>query len=288
MKMNDYKLKRIAIFALIISVAHSISAKEAINPDKQVVYKTVDEIELRLHIFNPVGHKSTDQRSGIVFFFGGGWTGGNPSQFYQHAVRFAEKGYVAMSAEYRVRGKHQTSPFECVKDGKSAVRWIRQHAADLGIDPERIVSAGGSAGGHVAACTGVIQGHEEEGEESSISSLPNAMILYNPVIDTTEKGYGIEKVGQDRKTEISPCHHVRPGLPPTLVFHGTKDTTVPFENVERFTKLMNQEGNTCVLVPFNGKGHGFFNGSFFRERNGDDDFNTTMEKSLEFLSSTKW
>ncbi|MEO1994912.1 MAG: alpha/beta hydrolase [Planctomycetaceae bacterium] len=115
-----------------------------------------------------------------------------------------------MSADYRVIRKHKTTPFECVKDGKSAVRWIRQHAAELGVDPDRIVAAGGSAGGHVAAYTGVIQGHEEEGEDANISSLPDAMILYNPVIDTTEEGYGVSKVGQGKvvsTTQVGGLHH---------------------------------------------------------------------------------
>ena len=112
------------------------------------------------------------------------------------------------------------------------------------------------------------------------------MILHNPVIDTTERGYGLKEVGETRKLEISPCHHVRKGIPPTLIFHGTADKTVPFENVERFTKLMKDAGNICTLVHFNGKGHGFFNGSFFRPNNGDDDFNATMQKSMDFLVTT--
>lgn len=273
-------MRQITTMALLLMFTCTAFAKEKITPDKQVVYKA----ELKLHIFNPKGHKSIDKRPAIVFFFGGGWMGGTPRQFYQQAKNFADLGFVAMSAEYRVINKHKTTPFECVKDGKSAVRWIRQHAAKLGVDPDRIVSAGGSAGGHVAACTGVIPGHDEEGEDLSISSLPNAMILYNPVIDTTEKGYGLARVGEERKTDISPCHHVRKGIPPTLVFHGTADTTVPFENVERFTKLMKDAGNKCILVPFEKKGHGFFNGSFFRPKNGDDDYNKCMGKSIEFLS----
>jgi dipeptidyl aminopeptidase/acylaminoacyl peptidase len=112
------------------------------------------------------------------------------------------------------------------------------------------------------------------------------MILFNPVIDTTEKGYGVEKVGEARKTEISPCHHVRPGIPPTLIFHGTSDTTVPFENVERFTTLMTEAGNHCKLVAFEGRVHGFFNGSFFRPENKDEDYQATMNASLEFLKET--
>lgn len=73
---------------------------------------------------------------------------------------------------------------------------------------------------------------------------------------------------------------------PQKTFYGTADKTVPFENVERFTKLMKDAGNICTLVPFNGKGHGFFNGSFFRPNNGDDDFNTTMQMSMDFLVTT--
>ena len=264
-------------------LSSSTYAKDRIEPTKTLPYKKLGKIELKLHVFNPENHKPTDKRPAIVFFFGGGWMGGTPTQFYQQAKRFADYGFVSMSAEYRVSTRHKTTPFECVKDGKSAVRWIRQHAVELGVDPDRIVAAGGSAGGHIAACTGIIQGHEEEGEDSSISALPNAMILFNPVIDTTEKGYGMSNIGRDRKTEISPCHHIQKGIPPTLVFHGTADKTVPFENVERFTKLMKENGNTCILVPFQGKDHGFFNGSHFRPINGDADFNITMDKSINFL-----
>ena len=90
---------------------------------------------------------------------------------------------VAICAEYRIKSKHGTTPFECVDDGKSAVRWIREHADDLGIDPNKIVAAGGSAGGHVAACTAVINGYETNSENMDISSKPNALVLFNPVID---------------------------------------------------------------------------------------------------------
>jgi acetyl esterase len=277
------------ILALLaaVSLASAARAEETPAPDKTVPYKEVAGERggpLHLDVFLPEGHQATDKRPAIVFFFGGGWTGGSTKQFYQQARDFAKLGWVAASADYRTAKSHGTTPFECVQDGKSAIRWMREHADELGIDGDKIVAAGGSAGGHVAACTGVIEGHDEPGEDLGISSVPNAMILSNPVIDTTEAGYGISKVGEGRKTEISPCHQVRKGLPPTMVVHGTADTTVPFENAERFTKLMNEAGNVCVLVPFEGKQHGFFNGSFFRARNGDGDYDIIMGKSLDFLS----
>lgn len=222
------------------------------------VYKTVGDVQLRIHIYEKEGRDRSQAAPAIVFFFGGGWVNGAPSQFYNHCEHLASEGMVAMSAEYRIFKTHGTSPFECVQDGKSAIRWVRANAERLGVDPRRVLAGGGSAGGHVAACTGVIEQHEEPGEDLAVSSVPDAMILFNPVIDTTAKGYGASKV-KGRETEISPCHHVRPDLPPTLIFHGTADTTVPFENIERFQRLMREAGNVCEVMPFEGKAHGFFN-----------------------------
>lgn len=258
------------------------SGAEDYAPDREVVYKTIGEVELKLHVFEPAGHQASDQRPAIVFFFGGGWNGGTPQQFYEQSRALADRGMVAMSAEYRVKSRNGTSPFECVKDGKSAIRWVRQHA--VGVDPNRIVASGGSAGGHVAACSGVIQGCEEQGEDLSVSSVPNAMILFNPVLDTTARGLGLRQVGEDRQTEISPCHHVKADIVPTIVFHGTADTTVPFENAERFTRLMKEADNVCQLGAFEGQKHGFFNGIIFRPKSTDlSGYEQTMEKSIIFL-----
>jgi len=275
---------RLSVSLLLIALTIPADAAE-ITPTRSFTYKSVGDVELKMDLFEPEGLKATDHRSAIVFFFGGGWSGGSTKQFYQQARAMADQGMVAFSADYRVKGRNKTTPFECVKDGKSAIRWVRQHAAELGIDPERIVASGGSAGGHVAACTGVIERHEEAGEHTSVSSVPNAMILFNPVLDTTEKGYGAKNFKPEQQTDISPCHHVRKGIVPTILFHGTADKTVPFENAERFTKLMQEAGNECVLVPFEGKDHGFFNGSFFRKSNGDADYDVTMKRSIEFLKA---
>lgn len=252
-------------------------------PDRSVIYKPVNGIELKMDVFEPREFKATDRRPAIVFLFGGGWNGGSTRQFYQQARAMAEQGMMAFSADYRVGSRNHTSPFECVKDGKSAVRWIREHAAKLWIDPDRIVAAGGSAGGHVAACTAVIAGHEEFAEKTTISSVPNAVILFNPVLDTTDKGYGAKKFKPEQQTDLSPCHHVHTGIVPMILFHGTADKTVPFENAERFARLMKEAGNVCVLVPFVGKDHGFFNGSHFRPGSDNADFNLTMTHSLGFL-----
>ncbi len=275
-------IKRLYFIPIAIIISLNITFAQDYVPHDKVVYKQTPQGELKLHIFYPEDFSVNDNRSAIVSFFGGGWVGGNPRQFYQQSTFYAKLGMVAISAEYRVKRFHKTSPFESVQDGKSAIRWVRQNANTLGVNPNQIVASGGSAGGHVAACTGVILGSEEPGEDVSISSVPNAMILFNPVLDTTEKGYGAEKV-KGREMEISPCHQVHENIPPCLIFHGTEDTTVPYENAARFEQLMKQKGNDCLLIPAFGAGHGFFNSSWFRKSNTDTFFKYTMYQSEVFL-----
>ena len=119
-----------------------------LTPDKMVVYKRVDDVELKLHIFEPPDRQANKPVPAIVFFFGGGWVGGTPTQFYHQCDYLASRGMMAISAEYRIKSKHGTTPFECVADGKSAIRWVRANAERLGINPDKIVAGGGSAGGH--------------------------------------------------------------------------------------------------------------------------------------------
>ena len=228
------------------------------EPDRTLVYKTAGDVKLALEVFLPPDHKPEASRPAIVFFFGGGWVGGSPKQFYPHCRYLASRGMVAVSAEYRVRNRHGTTPWDCVRDGKSAVRWVRANARQLGVDPKRIAAGGGSAGGHVAACTGTIDGLDEPGEDAAVPSRPDAMALFNPVIDTGPGGYGYSRLKEKYK-EISPVEHVEPGVPPTILFHGTGDTTVPLANCRDFQERMKKAGNRCELLTFEGASHGFFN-----------------------------
>jgi acetyl esterase/lipase len=245
---------------------------------REIVYKTVDEVELKLHLFEADGRDKSVRVPAIVFFFGGGWRAGTPEQFFPHCRHLASRGMVAISAEYRVKSRHGVTPFECVLDAKSALRWVRAHAEGLGIGPERVVAGGGSAGGHLAACAAAVEGLE--GEDPGASSMPNALVLFNPVVDTTREPIQAHGFG-DLAEKLSPVHHVRPGLPPTIIFHGIADTTVPFSTVEQFRDLMQQAGNRCELVGFAGKGHGFFNYG----RDGNEPYEETVQAMDVFLVS---
>ena len=228
------------------------------NPDKIVRYKTVGELELTLHVFNPPGHSNTALRPAIVFFFGGGWQGGTPTQFYKQSVYLASRGMVALCADYRTESKHGTPPEACVRDGKSALRWIRAHAAELGIDPQRVAAGGGSAGGQVAAATGTTQGFDEDGEDTSISCRPDALVLFNPVFDNGPGGYGHDRVKDDWEA-FSPMHNINTNTPPTIVFLGRRDGLVPVATAEAYKMRMEEVGARCDLHLYDGQPHGFFN-----------------------------
>src|SRR6185503_17153828 len=157
-------------------------------------YKRIGDANLAVHIFEPPGAKSN--RAAIVFFFGGGWTGGSPGQFEQHCRHFASRGMVAMTADYRVNSRHGVKPVTCVADAKSCLRWIRSNAARLGIDPHRVVAAGGSAGGHLAAATATLPDFHQPGEDKAVSSVPDALVLFNPaLVLAAMDGLDLEGVG---------------------------------------------------------------------------------------------
>ena len=244
---------------------------------RQVVYQVIGEAELKLHVFEPMDRKEGTALPAIVFFFGGGWVGGTPEQFYPQSRYLAARGMVAISAEYRVKERHGVTPFECVADGKSAIRWVRSRAAEMGIDPDKVAAGGGSAGGHVALCTAMIKGHDEGGV---FHSTPDALVLFNPGVDTTAEPI-VARMPEGRARELSPMHHIREGLPPSILFHGTEDQVVPFGHAERFCAKMRAAGNWCQLVAFEGKAHGFFNYG----RDGNTSFEETVRAMDRFLAS---
>ena len=225
---------------------------------RQETYKQLGEVTLKIDIFEPKQKAVAKKLPAIVFFFGGGWTGGSPEQFYRQCEYLAGRGMIAMSADYRVKSRHHTTPAECVKDGKSAVRWVRAHADRLGIDPQRIAAGGGSAGGHVAAAVATAPGLEEAGEDTSVSSRPNALVLFNPVFDNGLEGYGHDRV-KEFFPAISPLHNLRPGTPPTIVFLGTADRLIPVATAKDYQAKMQNNGDRCELRLYDGQPHGFFN-----------------------------
>jgi acetyl esterase len=229
------------------------------TPPDSVIYKHTPQGDLKLYFHYPGDWNPSDRKPVIVFFFGGGWAGGNIKQFLPQAEYLSGRGIIAVRADYRIRNRHGTTPDKCVEDGKSAVRWIRQNAALIGGDPDRIVSSGGSAGGHVAVCTYVVEGLEAEDEDLSISSRPNLLILYNPVMDLTGERFSNRFGSEEMALRISPNQHLSLSVPPMIMFFGSDDPLIKpaIQTLDRCRDL----GLDARLWIADGVSHAFFNRS---------------------------
>lgn len=245
---------------------------------KQILYKQIDTTKLYLEIYYPEKADNTQEYPAMVFFFGGGWKGGTRYHFVNHARYFSKRGLVCFLVDYRTENKNQTTPFESLKDAKSAIRYIRKNAAELGINATKIIASGGSAGGHLAAATALIDHYNETSDDLSVSSVPDALVLFNPVIDNGPGGYGYERIGNKYKN-FSPLHNIREGTPPTIFFLGTNDNLIPVETARYYKKVMEKTGSRCELKLYEGEGHGFFN------YNNHDNYKLTVSEADLFLQS---
>ena len=211
-----YKLVALSViisFLLFPSFIYAKAKAPELSPDEIVQWKKVPQRDrpLELHYFYPDNFKTTDSRPTVLFFFGGGWSGFNPNQFYPQAKYFASRGMLAICATYRTTGYYKTEPWHCVEDAKSAVRHLRSKASSLGIDPKRLIVGGGSAGGHLAAATATIKDWDSKDDDLQISSIPNVLLLFNPVFDNGPGGYGNNKKDsrvKDYWEKISPLHNL--------------------------------------------------------------------------------
>ncbi len=244
------------------------------------VYRSVDGTELVLYVFRPSPPAPEGGYPAIVFFGGEGWRTVTPGEFAPHCRYFASRGMVAMTATYRVGKDHGTKAVTAVRDARRAIRWVRTHASELGVNPERVAAGGGSTGGHLAACAALVgelppakeDEPDAEGEVVRIgasvvdeekSARPNALVLFSTPLDLTVDGK--DEGGKDVASrlgvapeKLSPIDRIGENAPPTLLVHGTADEVVPFGQAQRFAKAMTKAGHRCDLVGFRGAGHGLF------------------------------
>ena len=256
----------------LLQLNYSQNKIQQIKPEK-ILYKSTNEGELNLFIYKPSEFDIKKKYSCIVFFHGGGWNYGNPEQFQRQSRYFASRGMVAISVGYRIRNKHGTSPIQAMEDAKTAIRFIRSNARLLSIDPSKIAVAGGSAGGHLAAVAGNIDLFDNSDEDLTISSKPNLLILYNPVID-----FGTRKwLWVNNPSDASPIHNISKDSPPTIILTGTNDKIVPVESIMNYKKIMESVGSRCDVILYEGAEHAFFN-------RGDDFIDTVFQTDI-FLKS---
>ena len=267
--------------------AAAADAAAHIKPDRIVPYKTIGGVTLSVSIFNPPGHSPATPKPGIVFYHGGGFNVGAPSNFYAQAQYLASRGMVAISVEYRIRTRHQTTQREAIMDAFSAMRWVRRHTTDLGIDPQRLAVSGGSAGGFLAAAATTLSGLDQPGEDTSISTRPNALILFNSMIDRGPGSRAFAKVeaamGEKWKT-ISPLHNLYSNFPPVVHFLGRADKNITVASAQKMKAEIEEIGGRSDLHLYDGQAHGFFNYG----RGDNTHYRLTLIEADKFLTSLGW
>lgn len=221
------------------------------------VYKTVDGITLNAHIFYPENHDKSQAKPAHLLFHGGGWAIGLPEWSYSVGKSAAKDGRVAIAFDYRLRTIHGTNVKASVSDALAAIAWVRENAKELGIDPNKVLAEGFSAGAHSALISGMIENPEDFGVTSKYSSRPDAIILMSCPYNIA--GRDVYDINYDTKT-ISPLYLIEENLPPILAFHGENDDIVEFPGFEKFRDAIQKTKNSFTSRSYPGMGH-FFEGS---------------------------
>jgi acetyl esterase len=200
----------------------------------------------------PTGSGKGELRPAIVLLHGGGWNAGSPEWMYEDAKWYAGLGLVAVACEYRLSDQKNITPLEAMADARDLIRWVRQNATDLAVNPHRIAVFGVSAGGHLAASAAVFP-HQEE---SKISAVPDALLLLSPAVSIVNDHWPQILLGKRAEVkEISPAENIKKQLPPIVIIEGAADTETPLAAVQRFCERAKQVGGTCELHVYPGLGH---------------------------------
>jgi acetyl esterase/lipase len=243
-------------------------------------YKTLEDgSKLTLKTYYPANYQPKDQvYPTIVFYFGGGWYGGNYDHFKSYAKYFVEKGFIIYTVEYRTKKSHGTSPRIALEDARSAMRWVKTHAKEQGVDLKNLYAGGGSAGACLAAATAFESSINDKNDDLAISTMPTGLLLFNPVYDNGPGGYGYDRV-KDYWEEFSPMNNLSSNTPPTLVLFGDQDQLVPLATSQKYKSILDEFGVYNELHLYEGRSHGFFNA-------GKPDHKDTIIKAEAFINKT--
>ena len=235
------------------------------KPDISYSYAKRDKVNLKLHFFVP---KKSKLKSSVLLFHGGGWAFGSSYSLFKICKSLAKEGILCASADYRLALKHDTKVKDSMLDAADAYKWMVKNSEKLNIKKDQIMVGGGSSGGHLAASLAMIPDEKNETYDNI-----KAMILFNPALNTSALNAEIpENIDERRKNlwlyvrklfegkfeDLSPSNFIRSDLPPSIIFHGEKDKTIPIFLIEDFTKEMKEKGNQVDLLKWKDNGHQFY------------------------------
>ncbi|MFE4196749.1 alpha/beta hydrolase fold domain-containing protein [Paenarthrobacter sp. NPDC056912] len=224
-------------------------------------------LDLYLPKSAPEGGGKENQRPAVVHFHGGGWRVGERSSLGPVCDSFGlapfdvltEAGFVVVSADYRLSGEAQF-PAQ-LHDARAAVQWLRNHAVEYGVDPERIYAWGDSAGGHLASLVG-LTGTDSSRVAAVAAWYPPTDLIHmgdqalpDAVARASDPGSreellvgGVLAENPERAAAASPISYVRPGSPPFLLVHGSADRFVPAAQSQSLAAALEKSGAEVELL----------------------------------------
>lgn len=233
-----------------------------------ITYLTANSYEAKLDVYRRKG--TTDPQPTLIWIHGGGWTGGTKDSAIMQFMPFLEKGWNVVNVEYRL-ARVSLAP-AAVEDCLCALRWVAQNAKQYGIDTSRLVTSGGSAGGHLALTTGMIPESAGLDRECPGPPLPKVAAILNwyGITDVNDlldgpnrKAYAVAWLASMPNKEeiarrVSPLTYVRADLPPIITVHGDADPTVPYQHAVRLQAALEKAGVPHQLITIPGGKHGNF------------------------------
>ncbi|MBL9144268.1 MAG: alpha/beta hydrolase [Verrucomicrobiaceae bacterium] len=251
------------------SLAADLVIPDTVTFTRDIEYSNPDNQHLQVNLARP--KNTSGLLPAIVCIHGGGFRAGKRESYDKLCLTLAEHGYAAITVTYRLAPQYKFPA--AVQDCKTAVRWLRAHAAEYQIDPNRIGVTGGSAGGHLAQFLGVTAGvkqFEGEGNNDQSSAVSCVVNYYGPSDLTKSYGKSVDAAevlplffGGDLSTKLkehiigSPLYWVTPLAAPTLCVHGTEDPYVAFEQATWIVDKLKASQVEATLMPIEGAGHGF-------------------------------
>lgn len=242
------------------AAVNSANTENDTPPGKSYIYKTSGGKEQRLEIYFPPNHDPKKAKvPGLILFHGGGWLPGNPdslAQFRFACAYFASRGLVCATANYRGLTKNEVASLPkgvsfkrvCITDAKSAIRWFKQHADELGIDPNRIITGGGSAGGHISALATMNPGLNDPSDPKDIDTSVAAYLWFNPAFSPDDSN----------DPEVDILRYIKADLPPAIVFFGDKDKwKIGWDAAYAKWQSLGTKSIELWIAP--DQNHGFFN-----------------------------
>ena len=273
-KLILFFVATLAFAQLPPAVDWAVHAQNEYQVFPNVTYLTASGYESKLDVYQ---RRGAGTHPTLIFFHGGGWIRGTKEASAMSILPWLEMGWNVVNVEYRM-ARVALAP-AAVEDGLCALRFAVAQAKTYGIDTNRIVVSGESAGGHLALTTGMIPESAGftnvcagGGFNTSESAVPKvaAIINWYGITDVADllagsnsKSYAVQWLGslpnrEELARSVSPITYVRPGLPPILSIQGDADPIVPYSQNVRLRDALTKAGDSVELVTIPGGGHGNF------------------------------